>query len=154
MQTVGLDYRAAHRIVGQAVKAALAAGEKTISAEALEAACHKTLGRRTGLTPEAVAAALDPAAIVATRTGPGGAAEARVTEMIQECRDRLDDHEDWRDMAETRATGAEALLLMTAAAWKLAEPESGKAERGSLEDLFGDLPVPPNRKRWDELREE
>ena len=159
----GLDYKAAHDLVGRAVRAAIESGVTTLTADALNTAA----GRDLGLMPDEVAGALDPARIVAARAGPGGAAESSVTQMIGECRQSLADHRRWREEAHARLAEAESLLLMTAAALRVevsgAEvsgdeahtpqpeqqtPEAPEPERPSWESLFDDLPQPPNRRRW------
>src|SRR3990172_5136690 len=152
MLTCGFDYKAAHDVVGHAVRAAIDSGATTLSADALKAAA----GRDLGLTPEEIAGVLDPARIVAARTGLGGAAESSVAHMIAECRESLADHRQWREETRARLAEAESLLLMTAAALKTAYTrqsnesalEETKPEPQSLEDLFDDLPQPPNRRRW------
>jgi len=152
MLTCGFDYKAAHDVVGHAVRAAIDSGATTLSADALKAAA----GRDLGLTPEEIAGVLDPARIVAARTGLGGAAESSVARMIAECRESLADHRQRREETQARLAEAESLLLMAAAALKTAytpqsnepAPEEPKPEPQSLEDLFDDLPRPPNRRRW------
>jgi argininosuccinate lyase len=152
MLRCGLDYKAAHDVVGRAVRAAMESGATTLSVDAVNAAA----GRDLGLTPDEVAGALDPARIVAARTGLGGAAESSVSQMIAGCREFIGDHRQWREVTQARLAEAESLLLMTAAALKTAHtpqsnepaPEEPKPEPQSLEDLFDDLPRPPNRRRW------
>ena len=166
-QQCHLDFKTAHDVVGRAVRAALESGAPGLSANLLNAAA----GRDLGLSPEAIADALDPSRIVAARVGPGGAAESSVTRMIAECRAALADHRDWREATLARLAGAEALLLAAATALKMtASPPStepgpdtdpdesrGGAESadrdapGSIDEvfdeLFKDLPRPPNRRR-------
>ncbi|HET7090645.1 MAG TPA: argininosuccinate lyase [Anaerolineae bacterium] len=152
MLKTGLDYKTAHDVVGRAVRATMESGAATLTADSLNAAA----GHDLGLTPEEIAGALDPARIVAARTGLGGAAESSVTHMIAECRQSLADHRQWREETQARLAEAESLLLMTAAALKTAYtrqsdepvPEEPKPGPQSLEDLFDDLPQPPNRRRW------
>jgi argininosuccinate lyase len=147
----GLDYKAAHDLVGRAVRAALESGATTLTADDLNAAA----GRDLGLAPDDIDDALDPARSVAARAGLGGAAESPVTRMIAECRESLADHRQWREQAQARLAEAEASLLMTAAALKTtrapqpngAPPEEPRPEPQSWEDLFDDLPQPPHRQR-------
>ena len=79
----GLDYRSAYRVVGRAV----AGG--TLDAAALDAAAVELLGRPLALDPALVAGALDPAAALATRVVPGGAAPEPMDAMLRECRDAV-----------------------------------------------------------------
>jgi argininosuccinate lyase len=164
----GLDYKTAHDLVGRAVRAAIESGATTLTTDLLDAAAESLLGRKLNLDPQLVAEALDPARIVAARTGPGGAAEAPAAQMIAEGRAALADHMRWREATQTRLDAAETSLLMTAASLKAALPphpeESARAatveppaprsgEARSLEELadelFKDLPPPPNpRRRW------
>jgi argininosuccinate lyase len=96
----GLDYRSAYRVVGRAV----AAG--TLDAAALDAAADELLGRPLGVDPATVAAALDPHAALATRTGTGGAAPAPMDAMLAECRAAAHAAVAW--VAERRAAIARA----------------------------------------------
>lgn len=83
MTTCGLDYRSAYRVVGDAVRSAAAQGLAAVDLDgtALDAAAVRVLGRPLGLAGRDLADALDPAAVVATRTGPGGAAPDVVRAM-------------------------------------------------------------------------
>ncbi|MBF8281402.1 MAG: argininosuccinate lyase [Anaerolineales bacterium] len=166
MLNCGLDYKTAHDLVGRAVRAALESGETTLTTDLIRAAAAETRHAASlqSLTPEIIAEALDPARIVAARTGPGGAAEAPVAKMIAECRAALADQVRWRASAQMRIEVAETQLLMTAAMLKAAlppreekpaqaaePPGQGEAKPQSLEELadelFKDLPPPPNRRR-------
>ncbi len=170
----GIDYKTAHDIVGRAVRAAIESaansrgGSQTPPyAELLDEAAEAMIGRKLNLDSQLVADALDPARMVAARTGPGGAAEAPVAQMIAECRAALADHNRWREATQTRLDAAETTLLMTAASLKATLPsrpeESAReaavepppqrsGEPKSLEELadelFKDLPPPPNRRRF------
>ncbi len=162
----GLDYKTAHDLVGRVVRESLAAEQTSFTAEALEAAAQTVLGRTLDLSPEWVAAAVDPARIVATRTGAGGAAEPALTALIAEFRQRLAEHLAWRETAHARLAAAQELLLMTAISLKAkpAPPEpivpADEAAAGSaasdatgasptlppsLEDLCNDLLQLPRR---------
>jgi argininosuccinate lyase len=165
MLRTGLDYQTAHDLVARAVRLALASGAPALSMEVLNAAAAEMRpGTALDLAPEDIAEALDPARIVQTRTGRGGAAESSVTQMTAECREALADHARWREAAEARLTAAEARLLMTASALRMTRPrpveeqsagpppasEDARQPR-SLEEvfdeLFKDLPRPPSRRR-------
>ena len=166
MLNCGLDYKTAHDLVGRAVRAALESGETTLTTDLIRAAAAETRHAASlqSLTPEIIAETLDPARIVAARTGPGGAAEAPVTHMIAACHAALADQVRWRASAQMRIEVAETQLLMTAAMLKAAlpprqekpaqaaeQPGQGEAKPQSLEELadelFKDLPPPPNRRR-------
>jgi argininosuccinate lyase len=163
-----IDYKTAHDLVGRAVRAALDSGATTLTADLLNAAA----GRDLGLTSEEIAEALDPARIVAARTGPGGAAEAPMAQMVAECREALADHLRWGVATRGRIAAAESFVLMTAAGIKAAplgapraptsaQPAPPETEslplqqlRESLsleelaDELFKDMPEPPHRRRF------
>jgi len=157
MLNCGLDYKAAHDLVGHAVRAALESGATALTADLLAAAAVETHAERVAslqrLTPEIIAEALDPARVVAARSGPGGAAESSVKQMIDECRESLIDHHQWREASQARIDTANAFLLMTASALRL-EParntaeDSPEAHGEDWDETYGDLPIPPNRRRW------
>jgi argininosuccinate lyase len=72
----GLDYRSAYRVVGRAVR------DGALTAAGLRDAARDLLGRDLDLSPERLAAALDPADAIATRTVTGGAAPAPMDAML------------------------------------------------------------------------
>jgi argininosuccinate lyase len=108
-----LDTHTAHRIVGQAVRAALTAAQP-LNAELLDTAAIKVIGRPLNLPEGQIGEALDPLAIVETRTGPGGAAPESVQEMIQVFRSSQAAAETWRQETENRLTAATVRLLTKA----------------------------------------
>jgi argininosuccinate lyase len=124
MQAGGINYRAAHGIVGTAVRLAVEAGAPPghIPAELLETAARTVLGRPVPLPADAVAALSDPAAIVATRTGTGGAAPAAVHAMLDDCRRQLAENTAWTADARARTAAAEGRLVARAAALSAAVP--------------------------------
>lgn len=108
MVNCGLDYRRAYEIVGYAVRQTVADGGsgRDITVDRLEAAAAEILGTQLGLDPDELADVVDPVAVVATRTGIGGAAPETVCDMADRfgraARDRL------VDAAERRARLAAA----------------------------------------------
>ncbi len=108
MVTCGLDYRRAYEIVGHAVRATAADGGTglDITADRLEAAAAEILGLQLSLDPIALAGVVNPVAVVATRTGIGGAAPETVCDMA----DRFGRaaRERGVDVADRRARLAEA----------------------------------------------
>jgi argininosuccinate lyase len=117
MQAAGINYRTAHGIVGTAVRLAVEAGAPpgTIPAEFLDKAARAALGRPVSLPADAVASLSDPSAIVATRTGTGGAAPEVVRAMLDDCRHRLAEGTAWATDARARTAAAEARLVARAA---------------------------------------
>lgn len=116
MQVCQLDYRTAYRIVGQVARE-LREQKKTTReiTPALIAECAREIvGRPLQLSETALAAALDPTAIISTRTGTGGAAPMRVQEMIQECRTDVIALRAWVDETTRRVGSAEEGLIESA----------------------------------------
>ena len=101
----GLDYRSAYRVVGRA----LAGG--ALDAAALDAAAREVLGRPLDLDPAIVADALDPAAALATRTIPGGAAAEPMDAMLAACRGAVGDARAWVDAERAAIDRAERELV-------------------------------------------
>ncbi|MBV9281780.1 MAG: argininosuccinate lyase, partial [Chloroflexi bacterium] len=87
MQTCGLDYRTAYRIVGATVQAASRRGLRGVdlTGAMLDAAAGELVGRPLGLASRDLSAVLDPRAIVQTRVLPGGAAPEVVRSMAASC---------------------------------------------------------------------
>jgi argininosuccinate lyase len=110
----GLDYRSAYEIVGRAVagrhdRRSDATG--VLDAAALDAAA----GRPLGLDDAFVAAALDPAAALATRTVPGGAAPEPMDAMLAECRAAVGVARDWAAHERAAVDRTERELIERAA---------------------------------------
>ena len=101
MVAAGVDYRTAYHVVGRAVRAASREGLRglDITSEMLDDAAEEVCGRRLGLDAAALAEALDPRRIVATRRATGGAAPGEVRSMAEEFSDHA---------ARLRATAVEA----------------------------------------------
>ena len=106
----GIDYRSAYRVVGRAV-----AGGR-LDAAGIDAAAREVLGRGLELPAEALTDALDPAASLATRTAPGGAAPAPMDAMLADCREAVAQARAWEERERTGVTRAEAALLERARA--------------------------------------
>jgi argininosuccinate lyase len=103
MQTCGIDYRSAYRVVGHAVRQASAAGLRgsDIDGVLLDASATEVIGRPLGLTGHDLSAALDPWQIVVSRTTLGGAAPGEVTRMAEQATAEADalagEARRWRD---------------------------------------------------------
>ncbi len=159
-----LDYKTAHDLVGRAVRAAIEEGSPALSANLLDAAAREVIGRPLELAPDLIAETLDPARIVAARSGLGGAGEASLMAMIAKCRAALAEHARWREAAQSRLESAESLLQMTASALKMEsgpareeqpsqkpqppdEPRQPQSLEELADELFKDVPPPPNWRR-------
>lgn len=113
MLAAGLPYQDAHQVVGQVVAMAIERGvpAERISVEMVDEAAQAVVAHTLGLLPETLAEALDPRAIVATRTGLGGAAWEPMQEMFAECRESLAQVQAWRDETGRRLDRAETALV-------------------------------------------
>ena len=109
----GLNYRDAHRVVGRVVRQAVEQGRplREIDSEAIDDASRAMLGRPLALAPDVVAAAVDPAAIVQSRAGAGGAAREPMLQMIAECRAAADAATAWRTSTSAALSAAEEELV-------------------------------------------
>jgi argininosuccinate lyase len=121
-QSTGLDYRSAYLVVGRAVARAVeqGRGSEALDASAIDRAARELLDQPLEVSPALIADALDPAAAVATRTVPGGAAAQPMAAMIGHCRATLDELGAWVAHRRTAAASAEASLLQAARSGPLA----------------------------------
>jgi argininosuccinate lyase len=120
---VGVDYRTAYVVVGNAVRQASRSGipGHAITGVMLDEAAMAHTGRSWGLADVDLADVLDPRSIVASRRAEGGAAPAALAAMIGNLRDVL---VELRAAADQRTAGfaaAETALLASARA-SVAEP--------------------------------
>lgn len=138
----GIDFHTAHQIVGHAVRQA-SQGRVEISAELIAQAAEVIAGKPLEISPTRLAEILDPIAIVASRTGTGGASEASITLMLFEVREALDDHVKWRQALEFRLAEAETTLLAAAKALAVPRSRGGPPKRPgekTLGDLLNEMP--------------
>ena len=116
MLECGLDPHTAHRIVGQAVRIAVETN-RPLTAEMLDEASQAIIQRPLGLSNQIVAEAMNPAAIVNTRTGLGGAAPESVQKMIEIYRASILEIENWRLEVQNRLGMAELGYWTGHASW-------------------------------------
>ena len=92
MSSGGIDYRTAYQVVGAAVRhlASEGRGAGDLTRELLDHIAVEQLGRPLGIDGAALAEALDPAAVVATRVAVGGAAPEPMRAMLAEVGDDAD----------------------------------------------------------------
>jgi len=123
----GLTYRDAHKVVGSVVRQAVERGMplREVNADLIDEAARAILGRPLVLSPDAVANAVDPAAIVASRAGTGGAARAPMLDMIAECRTRGRAASEWCASTGAMLTAAEEALVKHATALAALPPDAG-----------------------------
>jgi argininosuccinate lyase len=149
-----LDFRTAHDIVSRVVRDVLEseAESSAISPEMIAVAAEAVIERRIELPAERLTEVLNPASIIATRTGPGGAAESSIAAMLAEIRAALGRYTQWRQALEFRLAEAETTLLAKARSLALSpKPPSdskGKGEK-TMGDVLGELPERNwRRRRW------
>jgi len=106
---MGIDFRAAHRIVGAVARQLADSGRAPSS---LTQADLAAVGAR--IDADTLARALDPAAAVRARRGPGGAAPEAIDALAAAGRIALDEHAAWHDAAIGRAAKAERDLIARA----------------------------------------
>ena len=118
MVAAGVDYRTAYHVVGRAVRAASRRGLTglDITSEMLDEAASEVCGRRLGLDAGALAEALDPRRIVATRRATGGAAPDEVRALAEEFSDHAARLRSAAAEARQRYVRAEESLLSRARA--------------------------------------
>lgn len=109
----GVTAQVAHRIVARAVRLADETGHP-LDAMFLNEAAQAVLGQALPLDAAAVQRGLDPRAIVATRTAPGGAAPGPVQAMLGNFRRAATDQECWIVEQRRRIREAEQTLIQTA----------------------------------------
>ena len=110
----GLDYRSAYRVVGRAVATAIGAGRARLSGSDIAQAAVELLGRSVDVDDETVAAASDPARVVASRTVLGGSAPEPVREHCDLLRQRHTEATEWCAARRDHAQQAEAHLVTLA----------------------------------------
>lgn len=110
-----LPFRTAHGITARVVQAALADGEEadTVTAADVRAAAEAATDWPLPIADAAVRRALDPAAVVAARSLPGGPAPDRMRATVGESAARLDADRAW--LAATRQHLADAATAREAA---------------------------------------
>jgi argininosuccinate lyase len=107
----GLDFRAAHRLLGYLVRRHLPDGDlRRLGVEELAETAEQLLGRRIELAPPALANALDAEAAIAARTEQGCAAPGAMAAMLDECAAVLADGETWIEDCRQRLHLAEDAL--------------------------------------------
>jgi argininosuccinate lyase len=116
MQTAQVNYRAAHRVVGLAIRLALEHGVPAgeIPPALLNEAARQVLGHTLELPTDTLSSLADPAAIVATRQCFGGAAAEPVRAMLEECRASLSTCETWQAQTALRLAHTEQGLITLA----------------------------------------
>ncbi len=156
MQTCGIDYRTAYRVVGRAVREASAAGLRgaDIDGALLDAAATGVTGAPLGLADHDLAAALDPWQIVQSRTSLGGASPAEVTRMADrvtaEAGGLADEARRWRDSyrgAEETLIAAARRGAMTPPGADCPGPAAGNEERRGAAPGTGERAAPPRERR-------
>ncbi len=113
VQYCGVDYRSAYDVVGRTVREASQQGVpgRLITGAMLDEAALAETGHTLGLTSMDLSAALDPRAIIESRTATGGAASTAVASMIDACRQNIEDRGGAVERRRQRLVEAEERLL-------------------------------------------
>lgn len=119
VRDLGFSFRTAHRIVGTAIRRALAAGERpeTFSVKLLDAAAGEVAGRVTGLSQARLTELLDVDGGVRARDVTGGPAPIRVAAAIEHHRSRLSGMRQWVETRRRRIDEARRRLDQAVAAY-------------------------------------
>lgn len=108
-----VPYATAHQIVARVVRQLVSEGKTLhdLTVAQLSAVAQEITAQPLRLDAAQLAEALNPMAILATRVGIGGAAPARVREMLDECRADLESERAWSETTRRRIDDAETRLL-------------------------------------------
>jgi argininosuccinate lyase len=127
MLSAGIDYRTAYEIVGAAVRrlAVEGATARDLTPELLSDVATDQLGHPLEIDASTLAEVVDPAAIVATRVAPGGAAPEPMDAMLDEI---AADAEALAAAGHARLAAMDrAEHALTAEARRLVEDEAGRS---------------------------
>ena len=108
----GLDFRAAHRLVGYLVRRYPGNGDlNKLTPDGLGDAAEEMLGHRVNLSAAALRDALNPEVAIAARTATGGVAWEAMAAMIKECERGFAESAAWARNYRQRLGTAENSLL-------------------------------------------
>jgi len=112
-----LDYRTAHQIVGLVVRLASdrAIASVDVGLDLINEAARTITGAALSLSRGRLASALDPARIVASRRGIGGAAKMRIEGMVADCRKQLAADNAWMAKAKSNLETSDRRRITLAA---------------------------------------
>lgn len=112
----GLDYRAAHTVVGQALRGVLDSGRamRELTLADLQAAAANELGTQIDLDEQSLRDALDPQRCVEQRPQAGSCSPERMRELLQISDRELEAARDFVPQRRTLLADAERVLLSRA----------------------------------------
>jgi argininosuccinate lyase len=123
----GIDFRAAHRLVGALVRSRLnQGGLSRLTPEELQDAAREVIGLEVRASDETLRSALNPAVGVSARGEAGGAAPETVRAMILECDKSLSEADAWAEACRGRLEKARDTLFVTAL--RFSNGEDAKAQ--------------------------
>ena len=111
MESEGINYRTAHRIVALAVRIAIDAGSDRLVDQDLNQASEQVLGHHLENPSDCLRSVSGPDAVVQTRQGLGGAAPNSVRAMIGESRSAMIAVADWRNRVANGLADCEKRLV-------------------------------------------
>jgi argininosuccinate lyase len=128
MERFGADYRTAHRVVGRAIHDQREA-RSALDSPALARASAEVVGQSWLLDDAELHAAIDPRALVYSRTALGGAAPSSVAPMLARIRQRADELRAEVEARRLAIDRAESAVRLRAA--ELADGTAQGSARGS-----------------------
>lgn len=105
-----LSFHISHKIVGTAVKAALAADKHELSPEIVQTAAREVLGRELSMSAEEITAALSAENFVAIRTIYGGTAPEETRRALSVEKEKESADEKWYDGKQAHLAAAASTL--------------------------------------------
>ncbi len=107
----GVPFRDAHRLIAMLAHQYVTDGHfKQLCIADVDACAKKLLGRSIGLSESALQAALNPESALASRKQPGGASLEAMNEILQQCRETLQQHSTWHKQRQNQLRASETLL--------------------------------------------
>ncbi|KXK02081.1 MAG: argininosuccinate lyase [Acidobacteria bacterium OLB17] len=116
VRSEGLSFHISHKIVGTAVRAALAVDKHELSPEIVQTAANEVLGRPLSLTDEDIAAALSAENFVNIRTIYGGTAPEETRRALAVEKEREAADEKWLEGKRAHLSAAASSLKEKVAA--------------------------------------
>lgn len=113
VREAGISFRAAHQVVGRVVRQAIQRGRgpRDVQAIDVDQAAAEIIGTELGLSDDAVKAAMDADAFIASRVTPGGPQPDHVRTLIEAATASQAHHGRWSTEKRVAVEAAEALRM-------------------------------------------